>query len=190
MFCRINRREGWPRVVTQRWYDEGIFYLAGRRFVVEQVLPRGDVQVSEFGGRPAARLWTECFNPPDGLQFAAIMGERKMALKWIKRALDKKPSKKASAMVMDPALGKDRPALTEFMTETTGPDDKPRDVSALMVVCTEAGVRAGLKDEDAGGWCWREGTTLAEALDSIEKALQVGEGAFRGPRTNVGRKRR
>jgi hypothetical protein len=111
-----------------------------------------------------------------------------MALKWIKAALVKSKKAAVDALAACPDLHDGHEAIQEFMTSVTGPDGKPREPSVLMICCQEDGVRVGLKDDDAGGWCWRTGKDLRIALDAIEEALRAGEGAFRGPRVKRGKK--
>lgn len=146
------------------------------------------VQVYKLAGWHGGWEWSERFSTTSHLGEYFLEG-RTVASKWIKAAVAKRAKAKPGSLQMDPTLGKDRPALTDFMTDLEGPDGGVREPSALMVAITADGVRAGLKDEDCGGWCWREGHTLQDALDAIEKALQAGEGAFRGPRQQKGKKK-
>lgn len=74
-----------------------------------------------------------------------------------------------------------RPALEEFMRSIEGADGTGREPSAVMFALSDDGVRVGLKDDDQGGWLWREGDSLQGGLDSIEKALQSGAAVFKGP---------
>lgn len=170
---------------TVEW-DCGSFFTHWGRF---RVVIRGNaVFVEKLRPYPRPPEWTECFRPVVTRR-KLLCGERAMASKWIKAAVARKAKTKPGALPMDAALGANRPALTDFMTELDADGGKVREPSALMIVCTADGVRAGLKDDDAGGWCWREGVTLANALDAIEAALQAGDGAFRGPRPQKGKKK-
>jgi hypothetical protein len=91
---------------------------------------------------------------------------------------------------IDPVIGGNRPALTEFMTCCEVGDGEIRETSVLMICAGVDGIRCGLKDEDLGGWMWRTGETLAEALDSIEVALSDGGARFTGSKDNGRRKGR
>jgi hypothetical protein len=105
-----------------------------------------------------------------------------MVMKWVKQCVAKAKEGAAGDMRSEAVLHQDRPALQEFMVAVGNKKEGLREPSVLMCQCTEDGIRVGIKDDDAGGWCWRWGETLAAALDAIEKALQAGEGAFRGQR--------
>lgn len=167
------------RVPENIEWDCGTFFCYWGRF---RVFIRGaGVFVAKLRPFPRPPEWVEQFRPVVTRRML-MCGDRKMASKWIKAAVAKRSKVKPGALPMDAALGLSRPALTDFMTELEAEPGRAREPSALMIVCTPDGVRAGLKDDDAGGWCWREGGTLAAALDAIEAALQAGEGAFRGPR--------
>jgi hypothetical protein len=164
----------------------GSHYFQGKRYLVE--LTRDGAIVYLAGGKLLGWDWYEQVAGTVA-EIVQTMGGKVMASKWIKKAVAKRTKKSPSAMTIDPALGEGRPALTEFMTELESEPGELREVSPLMITVSEGGIRAGLKDEDAGGWCWREGATLSLALDAIEKALQAGEGAFRAPRAKPGRKK-
>jgi hypothetical protein len=110
--------------------------------------------------------------------------------KWIKKAVGAKSKSKPGALPAEPLLCDGRPALTEFLTETAAEGGGVREPSVLMICLTDEGVRCGLKDEDAGGWCWRVGRTLSSALDAVEKALTGDEPAFRQGRQQQQKKRR
>jgi hypothetical protein len=102
-----------------------------------------------------------------------------VANKYIAAAKAKQPGA-TKAIPVDAEIGADRPALTEYLTSTEGATKgATRDRSVLMLCWEEGGVRVGLKDDDAGGWCWRQGATLQEALDSLEAALAGPELVFR-----------
>lgn len=102
-----------------------------------------------------------------------------MASKYLKAATAKVAGQSTTAGVGDGTLFKNRPALEEFMTLLVDDEGKPREPSALMIALRDNGVAAGLKDDAAGGWCWRVGDTLQKALDGIEKALTGPEPAFK-----------
>jgi hypothetical protein len=165
----------------------GTFHTYWGRFAVHAT--GRQIRVEKLRPWPLAPEWTECF-PRRRYPWRLLNGEREMASKWIKAAVAKRKASKPTALTADPALCDGRPALTDFMTDLEGPNGGVREPSALMVCFTPEGVRAGLKDDDAGGWCWREGTTLSGALDAIEKALQAGEGAFRQARAAAKKKGR
>lgn len=103
-----------------------------------------------------------------------------MASKWIQAAVKAAGKVKAAKIKTDVLLHEKRPALADFMTELEGPDGGEREPSCLMIAMTEDGVRAGLKDDDMGGWLWRSGDSVEECLDAIEKALQGPSPKFGG----------
>jgi len=177
-----ERSYGFSRPV--RWHC-GTFFTHFGKF--EIVCYQDGVEVSKLQPYPRPAAWVERF-PLRRFPWRLLNGERTMASKWIKAAVARKAKSKPTALPADATLCTGRPALTDFMTDLEGPNGGVREPSALMVVCTTDGVRAGLKDDDAGGWCWREGSTLEKALDAIEQALQAGEGAFRGPRPSSKKK--
>jgi hypothetical protein len=162
-----------------RWHC-GYHYSFFGRF--EIVCTDAEVQVTKVRPWPQPSEWVECF-PLRRFPWRLLNGEREMASKWIKAAIAKRKNTKAESLPSDPAVCDGRPALTDFMCDLEGPNGGTREPSAVMFSFGADGVRAGLKDDDAGGWCWRQGKTLAEALDAIEKALQSGEGAFRQARS-------
>lgn len=159
------------------------------RFAIE--LWGGDMLVSKlrtFGKPPH---WVVVF--PSAISVRGQyddLDERWYAMKWIKLAVSKKAKKKPESLPVDAGFLRDREAIAEFMTELVGPDGKPREPSAVMIVFCDEGARVGLKDEDAGGWCWRVGPTVQDALDAIEKALKEDESPFKGPRQQRDRKTR
>ncbi len=167
------------RFVREVNWTCGVFYTHWGKF--EVVANDRRITVVKLGAWRRPDEWAEVFTPVR-LTRPLLNGDRTMASKWIKAAITKKAKGKPGALPMDAGVGKDRPAITDFMTELEGPDGGIREPSMIMFGMSADGVRAGLKDEDGGGWCWREGRTLQEALDAIEKALQAGEGAFRAPR--------
>jgi len=140
--------------------------------------------------------WSRSFREPLWRVFCYCSGKvasrvgygRSEAMKFIKTAVAAAEKGPEGDMLGDEALHKGRPALREFMTCIGNKKDGLREASPLMVACVEDGVRVGLKDDDAGGWCWRWGKSWEEALDALEKALQSGEGAFRGQKKGRGKK--
>lgn len=117
-----------------------------------------------------------------GIGLAEAMGVevRRMASKWIQAAVAAASGTSMLAEELDPVLGKDRPALTDFMLETDAGDGRTREVSPLMVVMCEGGLKVGLKDAESGKWLWKTAKTLKAALDAIEKDLQSGKPAWSG----------
>ncbi len=167
----FSRRVLWPC---------GTFYCYFGKFGI--VCTEAGIQVSKLRPWPQSAEWAEWF-PRRLIPWRLLNGERDMASKWIKAAIAKRKASKAESLPSDPAVCDGRPALTDFMCDLEGPNGGVREPSAVMFSFGADGVRAGLKDDDAGGWCWRQGKTLSEALDAIEKALQSGEGAFRQARS-------
>jgi hypothetical protein len=103
-----------------------------------------------------------------------------VASKYIDQ-LQKKTKKITKACErLDPVLSEGRPALTDFMTEMEGQGGKEREPSALMICASSEGLRVGLKDEEMGGWLWRQGESLKGCLDAIEEALAGGTAKFGG----------
>lgn len=139
------------------------------------------VRVDKLGAWNKPNEWTETFSGVRLTRLDLHWSEVTMS-KWIKAALGRKQKGKAEALPADPALCDGRPALTEFLTETAGANGGVREPSVIMACVVPEGVRVGLKDDDAGGWCWRVGKTFQEALDAIERALTADEPAFRAGR--------
>jgi hypothetical protein len=98
--------------------------------------------------------------------------------KYLKAVREKAKSGRRANVTAADILGDKRPAITAFMCDTDAGDGQERELSALMVIPSPDGFRVGLKDEDAGGWLWRAGGTITEALDAIEAALADGSGRF------------
>lgn len=180
----MNTGASYAFVRPVRWTC-GTFFTHFGKF--EVVCYQGGVEVTKLGSYRCAIEWVEWF-PRRKHPWRLLNGEREMASKWIKAAVAKRRTAKPTALPADATLCDGRPALTDFMTDLEGPNGGVREPSAVMVCITPDGVRAGLKDDDAGGWCWREGKSLIEALDAIEKALQAGEGAFRQARGQTKKK--
>lgn len=109
-----------------------------------------------------------------GDEYRDVQQEETMSSKWIAGAVAATTQVARVAGLPDGVLFHERPALWDFMTELTHEDGKGREPSVLMIACSAVGVRVGLKDETAGGWLWREGESLQDALDAIESTLQKG----------------
>lgn len=112
-----------------------------------------------------------------------------MASKYLAAAVAKKEVREAITDYLDPMIFKDRPAIQEFMTLVRKDDGTVRETAVLMVCMSTDGIRVGLKDDDAGGWCWRTAETLAKALTAIEKAIQAGEARFGGSKAGAANKK-
>jgi hypothetical protein len=135
---------------------------------------RGMIVVTKFNKRSWFNVdWSVQFLLPDN-EYIQLSGDNSVASQWITTAIAKATQCDKILDNGDPVLFKDRPALWDFMSELVGPTGQGRDPSVLMIALSAVGVRAGLKDDDAGGWLWREAQTLATALNAIEKALQAG----------------
>jgi len=108
--------------------------------------------------------------------------------KYLRAVREKaKAVRKGSVSAAD-LLGDKRPALTAFMTELDAGEGQERELSALMVIPGPDGFKVGLKDEDAGGWLWRSGNTVTEALDAMEEALADGTARFTTSQRQGGKK--
>lgn len=167
---RFTRHVNWELAPVWRYWGRFQLVINDREIAVRKLRPF-----------PHPPEWVEVFFPVRVMR-PILCGESSVVSKWIKQAVAKRCKAKPGALPVPSLLSSGRPALTDFMGEVEGPDGGVREPSVLMIGCTATGVRVGLKDEDCGGWCWREGVTVEEALDAIEKALQAGEGAFRGPK--------
>src|ERR1700722_1981019 len=119
----------------------------------------------------------------------AYVGGVGMASKWIAAAVTAASKVTTVRAVDEPVLFAKRPALRDFMCELEAEKGKPREPSVLMVCVSADGMRVGLKDDQAGGWLWREASTLEGCLDAIEKALQSGNVQWAVPGGRNGRKR-
>jgi hypothetical protein len=147
------------------------------------------------------RTEVTCENRRTGIPFWAVHldqsilrekcpnGSEDMASRYIAAAIKVAEKRTDVCTTSDDVLFKGRPALREFMTSLEGAKDVPRDLSVLMIACSEMGLRVGLKDDQAGGWVWRESTDLAGALDAVEKALVSGNAVFTAPGGRRGRRR-
>lgn len=173
----------------KRWvqWDLGYFNSFWGRFRV-RVEP-GVVVVAKLRPWPQPPEWEVRFHPVT-IYRPLLCGETAVVSKWIRAAVEKSSKKKPGQLMVDPVLHSGREALRDFMTEVDAGQGRVREPSVLMIACDEGRIRVGLKDDDAGGWCWREGITLEEALDALEKALQTGDGVFRSQRVVKGKKGR
>lgn len=116
-----------------------------------------------------------------------IEHRRYLVSRYIKQAIE---SQKEPDEDLPPSDGRwfhERPALLEFMTCRRHEDGTPRELSVVMVCVSDVGMRVGLKDDDAGGWLWREETTVEKALNAIEKALQSGNVKWSVPGGRTGK---
>jgi len=115
---------------------------------------------------------------------------RLMGSKFLQLARAKKAGNESLDGCNDPWMFKDRPALAEFMTLLVVEGGEIREPSVLMIVPKPDGFAVGLKDDDAGGWLWRNGDTVAKALTLIEKALSTGEARFTSSQSGKAQKRK
>lgn len=160
-----------PTPLLTHWYRDGVEYRWGRAFTIYHT--RDYLCVAYEPPDDCAEAWTVHFGPFAANELMLYEGNF-VASKWIAQAIRHAEGATAVAASVDPFLSKDRPAITEFLTELESSPGVPRETSILMVTVSDDGIRVGLKDTDAGGWLWREAKTVAKALDEIEKALQSG----------------
>lgn len=158
-----------------RWPCGTFFSFYGK---FEIVCYQDGVEVSKLRPYPLPAEWI-VFTPCRKHPWRLLNGERAMASKFIKNAMTKKKAMRPGMLIPDMALCADRPAITDFMCDLEAANGGVREPSAIMISFNNDGVRAGLKDDDAGGWVWKQGKTLSEALDAIEKALQSDNPGFR-----------
>lgn len=145
------------------------------------------VHVSCWAARFVQWLWSVYVALPKAFRLSGSFG-RCEAMKYVKAVVAAAKKAGPGDMKADAELHSHRPALQEFMTAVGNPKEGFREVSPVMLCCDETGVRAGLKDDEAGGWCWRRGNTLTDALDALEKALQEGTAIFGGMKGKKGKK--
>jgi hypothetical protein len=126
--------------------------------------------------------------PEDGLDCWLSRGA--IVNKYIQAVKARSKKGRKGEVSGDPYLCEGRPALTAFLCETGESEKDVRDLSALMIVHGDDGVRVGLRDDDCGGWLWRSGKTLADGLNAIEKALQDGTATFGGSKERRAKKGR
>lgn len=67
------------------------------------------------------------------------------------------------------------PLMLEYLTHDKYDDGSSRETSVLIVVCDNAGWRICLTDKDNNRTLWKAGTSLPEALGSIELALMADD---------------
>lgn len=155
-----------PTLWSGRYYRRrGVTYYV-------EVLDTG-VTVSVWRRRDDSLVWLERFQL-ETIDWATLSGEESVMGQWIQKAVGRRAEAPKAYPAYDEWLYKGRPAIQEFMTELQAGKGEAREPSVLMICPAAAGIRVGLKDEGAGGWLWREAKTVAEALDSIEAALQSG----------------
>lgn len=138
----------------------------------------GEVIVEWYTSETAEVVTTTTFAVDDSA-WRRAMRYPLVAAKYLGLAKKAEPSALNHDVSKEPWLFKDRPALAEYMTVVVLSEGRLREPSVIMIGVSDEGIRAGIKDEDAGGWCWRAGKTLAGALDALEKALASGEAVFR-----------
>lgn len=103
---------------------------------------------------------------------------RQLMNKYLRAVREKASTGRKGTVSVADLLGDKRPAIAAFMTDLDAGEGQERELSALMVIPGPDGFRVGLKDEESGGWLWRAGTTVTEALDAMEEALVDGTGRF------------
>lgn len=146
------------------------------------------VLVEKEGKRGEEPEWVEWF-PQKAFTYEDLCGDESMASRYISAAVGKHEQKPNTLCISDKVLFVDRPALAEFMGLVVDDDGQGREPSVLMVCLTATGVRVGLKDDQAGGWLWREADTLLKCLNSIESALVSGNVTWAVPGGHRGKKR-
>jgi hypothetical protein len=156
----------------------GVFFRRGGRYEVWYRDGRVWVAALGSGSSPVQWEWS--------LQVGRVTrdfleSKETIMSKYIARAVKAKGGPSTIGPGSDDAFFTNRPAIYEYMTDCLGPTGKGRETSCMMIASSESGVRAGLKDDDAGGWVWREGMTVDEAVDSVEKVLASGTAVFRAP---------
>lgn len=168
-----------------QYLDLGTMWMMAKHWSVEW--SRGRVLVTEIDRRGVPLAGPTYLDVIESYT-EAYVGGRGMASKWIARAIKGATKQTRLTTLSDPYLFAKRPALADFMCEAEGAEGEMRELSVLMICASTDGCRVGLKDNDAGGWLWREATTVAEALDAIEKALQGGDVRWAVPGGKKGRK--
>lgn len=166
----------WKWVPFERVYIVGTFWRGGQEY--EVVTVRRSVVVTCYGSGKGRAVWRVVF-VRRWTTADSWMEAQRMASKWIAAAIGKRAKRTKVIDALDPVISEGRPALTEFMTELEGVKGTQREPSILMISASMDGLKVGLKDDEAGGWVWRVGDNLHEALDAIEKALQSGGEVFR-----------
>lgn len=149
----------------------GDFWRQGCRYYIEEF--DWGICVSKWDAKGSECFWSVDFRG-ERFDYSHPSGVGFMASQYISRAVSKQQPKAQSLKADDATIYRDRPAITEFMTLVVDDEQKAREPSVLMVCATPTGFRVGLKDDDAGGWLWREADTFIKALNAIEAALQGG----------------
>lgn len=190
------------RADATRWL-KGLKRRKGGQAYCEPGLTRtnGDVEVGTYLTAAGAVVTVECraagarfyraFVTRERFAEAALtFGDVRTMSKYLKAAAVAVKAKGSKSLTCnDPVVFANRPAVREFMTLVEDDDGKERDTSIIMICPDEANFRVGLNSGEQGVWCWRVGSTVAEALDAIEKALQGGQGAFKEAGGRKGRKK-
>lgn len=148
-----------------------IYFRHGRRFSI--TLRWDGIEVCEEGKRGEAALWSY-FYPKTLFTYEELSGERNMASRYISKAVAQAKPGEQRLPTTDPTLFKDRPALAEYMGLLVDDEGVGREPSVLMIVVRPDAIRVGLKDDDSGGWVWREAETFCKALNSLESVLASG----------------
>ena len=168
------------------WTMVGLYWRDHRCYRIESTLTCTHVSCQDH--RTKTDFWTVHFDQSIMRHFCYNQ-EESMASKWISAAIKVAEKRVEISTSDEPTLWKNRPALRDFMTCLEGAKDVAREPSVIMIAVSEMGIRAGLKDDTAGGWLWREGLTLEDALNAIEKALQSGSPSFTSQGGRRGRRR-
>ena len=79
----------------------------------------------------------------------------------------------------DASFSKRCPSLFEMLTASPSVNGRRRMVSTMTVVAEDGVWKAGLRDRDHAVSLWTSGSTLQEALDALERALQERPVAWR-----------
>jgi hypothetical protein len=169
------------------WYQEGQVWKDGGFYLVESCQYGVSVSFYVKGERfPLSTTWFDTQGSP----WIGVRSKASMVSKYIQAVRAAAGKVQKGERSLDPVIGDKRPALTAFMTDSDAGGGKVRELSALMMAVGDDGLRVGLKDDDMGGWCWRSGATLADALDALETALASGEARFGGAKGRGGKKGR
>lgn len=185
----VKEGEEWMSPVRPgvRWRNEiGWFYRRGRVYLIEEF--DWGLAIGEWSRNRQDHIWSEHFRYAR-FDYSNPSGVEAMASQWIAKAVSKQAPGKQCNKGEDPTLFRDRPAIQEFMTLIVDDEGVAREPSVLMVCATATGVRIGLKDDDAGGWVWREADTFVKALNAIEAALQSGDVKWAIPGGRNGKKK-
>lgn len=173
-------------LVKETLWSSNVYFRRGGRYRVTVKWDGVSVAKEDSSGHES--IWVEWF-PQTEFGYADLCGEESMASKYISAAVGRNDPRPNSLCVADKVLFVDRPAMAEFMGLVVDDDGQGREPSVLMVTLTATGVRVGLKDDQAGGWLWREADTFLRALNAIESALVSGNVTWAIPGGNRGKKR-